>query len=266
VYTVGQAGRSEHLPRNDQTGVRRLPLSKSIAADRSTYHGPGQLVVYTLLDLRRLGLGIREVVSQLEQAVIQLLASYALQAERKSGAPGVYVDGAKIAALGLQVRNGCCYHGLSLNIDMDLSPCLAIDPCGYRGMPVTQLRSLGVVRSVSEAGSALLPHLQECLGLRHAPTAHQRSPWLNPPTGNHGMTASDSKEKGASKTARIPIKIVAAEKLPKPDWIRVKAPSEGSALWRNQDHPARKAPAHASVKRPPAPTSANALARARPPS
>jgi lipoyl(octanoyl) transferase len=129
-------------------------------------------VVYTLLDLRRLGLGIRDVVSQLEQAVIHLLASYALQAERKSGAPGVYVDGAKIAALGLRVRNGCCYHGLSLNIDMDLSPYLAIDPCGYRGMPVTQLRSLGVVRSVPEVASTLLPHLKECLGLPDASALH----------------------------------------------------------------------------------------------
>jgi lipoyl(octanoyl) transferase len=172
VYTVGQAGRAEHLPRNDQTGVRHIPIEQIDRGGQITYHGPGQLVVYTLLDLRRLGMGIREVVSQLEQAVINLLTSYALQAERKSGAPGVYVDGAKIAALGLRVRNGCCYHGLSLNIDMDLSPYLAIDPCGYRDLPVTQLRSLGVVRSVAEAGSALLPHLQECLGLRDAPTAH----------------------------------------------------------------------------------------------
>ena len=165
VYTVGQAGRAEHLPRNDHAGARHIPIEQIDRGGQITYHGPGQLVVYTLLDLRRLGLGIREVVSQLEQAVINLLASYALQAERKSGAPGVYVDGAKIAALGLRVRNGCCYHGLSLNIDMDLSPYLAIDPCGYRGMPVTQLHSLGVLRSVAEVGNDLLPQLKICLGL-----------------------------------------------------------------------------------------------------
>jgi len=172
VYTVGQAGRAEHLPRNDHAGARHIPIEQIDRGGQITYHAPGQLVVYTLLDLRRLGLGIREVVSQLEQAVINLLASYALQAERKSGAPGVYVDGAKIAALGLRVRNGCCYHGLSLNIDMDLSPFLAIDPCGYRGMPVTQLHSLGLVRSVPEVGRALLPYLKEHLGLRNAAAVH----------------------------------------------------------------------------------------------
>lgn len=165
VYTVGQAGRAEHLPRNDHAGASHIPTEHIDRGGQITYHGPGQLVVYTLLDLRRLGLGIREVVNQLEQAVINLLASYALQAERKSGAPGVYISGAKVAALGLRVRNGCCYHGLSLNVDMDLSPYLAIDPCGYPGMLVTQLRSLGVLRSVAEVGNDLLPHLKTGLGL-----------------------------------------------------------------------------------------------------
>ena len=160
TFTEGISSRSEHL-----LAASDIPTVRTDRGGQITYHGPGQLVVYTLLALRRLGLGIHEVVSQLEQAVINLLASYALQAERKSGAPGVYVDGAKIAALGLRVRNGCCYHGLSLNIDMDLSPYLAIDPCGYRGMPVTQLHSLGVLRSVAEVGNDLLPQLKIRLGL-----------------------------------------------------------------------------------------------------
>ncbi|MDH3377423.1 MAG: lipoyl(octanoyl) transferase LipB [Gammaproteobacteria bacterium] len=118
-----------------------------VAADRGgqmTYHGPGQLVVYVLLDLKRRGLGVRRLVAVLEQAVIDLLAQYGLHGARREGAPGVYVANAKVAALGIRVRRGASYHGLSLNVAMDLSPFLAIDPCGFEGLAVTDLRSLGV--------------------------------------------------------------------------------------------------------------------------
>lgn len=139
VYTAGLAGRSEHFPR--QSGI---PVIKVDRGGQITYHGPGQIVAYLLLDLRRLKLGIRELVRIMERAVIDLLADYAVAAEARPLAPGVYVDGAKIAALGLRVRNGCCYHGLALNVDMDLAPFSCIDPCGYPGLEVTQTRDLGI--------------------------------------------------------------------------------------------------------------------------
>lgn len=139
VYTAGLAGRSEHFPR--QGGI---PVIKVDRGGQITYHGPGQIVAYLLLDLRRLKLGIRELVRIMERAVIDLLADYGVAAEARPLAPGVYVGGAKIAALGLRVRNGCCYHGLALNVDMDLAPFSCIDPCGYPGLEVTQTRELGI--------------------------------------------------------------------------------------------------------------------------
>jgi lipoyl(octanoyl) transferase len=150
VYTLGQAGRPEHL-----IAPTDIPV---VAIDRGgqiTYHGPGQLVVYVLVDLRRRGYGIRELVARMEQAVIDLLATQGVAATRLPGAPGVYVDGAKIAALGLRVRQGCTYHGLALNLDMDLTPFAAINPCGYAGMRVTQCRDLGIAMPMQEAESAL---------------------------------------------------------------------------------------------------------------
>jgi lipoyl(octanoyl) transferase len=143
VYTLGQAGKPEHLIR--ATGI---PLVRVDRGGQITYHGPGQLIVYLLLDLRRRGVGVKELVRRMEQALIELLASYAIVAQRRTGAPGVYVNDAKIAALGLRVRNGCCYHGLALNCDMDLAPFEAINPCGYPGLLVTQLRALGVRDSI----------------------------------------------------------------------------------------------------------------------
>jgi len=134
VYTLGQG--AEHAPVGNG-----IPIVKADRGGDITYHGPGQLVVYTLVDLARRGIQVRQFVALLEQAVIDLLAG---RGKRRAGAPGVYVDGAKIAALGIRVRQGRAYHGLSLNVDMDLSPFSAIDPCGYPGLAVTQTKDVGM--------------------------------------------------------------------------------------------------------------------------
>ncbi len=162
VFTQGQAGKPEHLLQD--IGVPVVPIDRG---GQITYHGPGQVVIYLLLDLQRRQIKVRDLVHRIEQAVINLLAEYGVQAERRSGAPGVYVSDAKVAALGLRIRNGCSYHGVSLNVDMDLSPFAAINPCGYAGMAVTQLRDLGVNVTVSEAGDALLRHLKNQLETSH---------------------------------------------------------------------------------------------------
>lgn len=161
VFTLGQAGRTEHLLRD--VGI---PVVKIDRGGQVTYHGPGQVVAYLLLDLRRRDLKVRELVHRMEQAVIAALAGWGLRGERLAGAPGVYVKGAKIAALGLRVRNGCSYHGLALNVDMDLSPFAAINPCGYEGMPVTSLRLLGVQATPAAAGEVLLAALATQLAPR----------------------------------------------------------------------------------------------------
>jgi len=131
-----------------------------------TYHGPGQIMMYALLDLRRLGVGIRMLVKTLEQIVIDVLAAQGVIAERHAGAPGVYVDGAKIAALGLRVRRGCSYHGLCLNNNPDLTPFAAIDPCGYPGLPVTSLQQLGVQVTMQRLQQQLLANLRSQLDYR----------------------------------------------------------------------------------------------------
>lgn len=154
VFTLGQAGKREHLLTD--LGIPILPIDRG---GQITYHGPGQVVAYVLLDLRRRGLGVKELVRRLEQAVIDLLAQYRLEGQRREGAPGVYVAGAKIAALGLRVKNGRTYHGLSLNADLDLAPYQAINPCGYPGLAVTRLRDLGV----EEAPARTAERLLECL-------------------------------------------------------------------------------------------------------
>jgi len=162
VFTQGQAGKPEHLLQD--IGVPVVPIDRG---GQITYHGPGQVVIYLLLDLQRRQIKVRDLVHRIEQAVINLLAEYGVQAERRAGAPGVYVSDAKVAALGLRIRNGCSYHGVSLNVDMDLSPFAAINPCGYAGLAVTQLRDLGVNVTVSEAGDALLRHLKNQLETSH---------------------------------------------------------------------------------------------------
>jgi lipoyl(octanoyl) transferase len=163
VYTVGAAGREEHLPR----GHTDIPVKHIDRGGQITYHGPGQVVVYTLIDLQRRGLKVRAWVDSLEQAVIDLLATYNVRAERKSGAPGVYVNGAKIAALGLRVKRNGCYHGVSLNVDMDLTPFDLIDPCGYPGLRVTQTRDLGITATSTELGEALLERIAQALEPAH---------------------------------------------------------------------------------------------------
>jgi lipoyl(octanoyl) transferase len=162
VYTQGLAGRPEHMLRANAIPVMRVDRGGQI-----TYHGPGQLVVYLLIDLRRLRLGVRALVEAIESAVIKLLASYGIEAYGRRDAPGVYVrrDGreAKVAALGLKVRNGCTYHGFALNLDMDLAPFDDIDPCGYRGLAVTQLRDLGVRASQAEIEEQLLSRVMQAI-------------------------------------------------------------------------------------------------------
>ena len=164
VYTLGLAGRREHVLRDNG-----IPIIKVDRGGQVTYHGPGQLVVYLLVDLRRTRLGVREMVRRIEAAVITWLASFGVRAFGKTSAPGVYVerDGrdAKIGALGLRVRNGCTYHGVAVNLDMDLAPFLDIDPCGYPGLAVTQLADFGIRVSVDDAGRTLPPLLAAQIGL-----------------------------------------------------------------------------------------------------
>jgi len=150
VYTVGLAGRNEHLPRGSE-----IPLEHIDRGGQITYHGPGQAIVYALVDLARHGLTVRGMVNLIEGAVIDTLAAHGVRAARKPGAPGVYVEGAKIAALGLRVRRGRCYHGVALNVRMDLEPFSVIDPCGYPGLAVTQTSALGIADSAEELGREL---------------------------------------------------------------------------------------------------------------
>jgi lipoyl(octanoyl) transferase len=152
VYTLGVAGRAQHLPRI----ANGIPVVKTDRGGQITYHGPGQVVLYTLLDLRRRGLAVRPLVRLLELSVIDLLAAHGIAAAARIDAPGVYVAGAKIAALGLRIRDGCCYHGLAFNVDMDLSAFHAIDPCGYPGLAVTQARDLGVPGTAERLGEQLV--------------------------------------------------------------------------------------------------------------
>jgi lipoyl(octanoyl) transferase len=159
VYTLGVAGRAAHLPRDrDDVPVVRIDRGGQI-----TYHGPGQVVAYLLLDMKRRGLAVRSLVRSMETAVINLLADFGIGAEGSVDAPGVYVAGAKVAALGLRVTRGCCYHGIALNVDMDLSPFHAIDPCGYPGLAVTQLKDLGIDQDADTVADKLAVHLLRVL-------------------------------------------------------------------------------------------------------
>lgn len=159
VYTLG-------LNRKDVRHPSRadIPVVLTDRGGKITYHGPGQIVIYLLVDLKRKGWNVRKLVDAMENAIIQLLAEFKIAAVARSDAPGVYVDQKKIASLGLRLKNQCCYHGLSLNVDMDLSPFLAIDPCGYRGMEVTQLKNLGIQLPQDEVAAKLLKYLTDLLG------------------------------------------------------------------------------------------------------
>ena len=154
VFTLGQAGRREHL-----LNPGDIPVIQSDRGGQVTYHGPGQVVVYVLLDLRRLGLGVRQLVSLLEQAVIVVLDAQGIAASTRAGAPGVYVEAAKIAALGLRVRRSCSYHGLALNVAMDLAPFSRIHPCGYPGLEVTQMADFGCLLPPAAVAAALVDQL-----------------------------------------------------------------------------------------------------------
>jgi len=162
VYTVGIAGRPEHFPSSTS-----IPLEHIDRGGQITYHGPGQALVYALLDMTRRSLKVRELVHLLEQSAINLLGLHGVRAGRRPDAPGVYVDGAKVAALGLRVRAGRCYHGIALNVDMDLAPFSAIDPCGYPGLRVTQTKTLGIDAGVGEMGEALAQAIGRLLVERH---------------------------------------------------------------------------------------------------
>lgn len=155
VFTQGQAGKAEHLL---MPGA--IPVVQSDRGGQVTYHGPGQIVVYLLMDLRRLGYSIRSLVTRIEQSLVDTLAGYGIAAAADPQAPGVYVDGAKIASLGLRVRQGCSYHGLSLNVDMDLEPFSRINPCGYQGLRMAQLRELGGPADLSVVAAELEKHLR----------------------------------------------------------------------------------------------------------
>lgn len=151
VYTLGQGAD----PKFGARIANGIPVVQSERGGEITYHGPGQAVVYTLVDLGRRGLKVKEFVRLLEQCAIDFLGAHGVRAERKAGAPGVYVEGAKIAALGIRVTRGRAWHGMSLNVDMDLSPYDAIDPCGYPGLKVVQLKDFGVRTTAQEAGAKL---------------------------------------------------------------------------------------------------------------
>lgn len=160
VFTQGQAGKEEHLLLPGD-----IPVVKVDRGGQVTYHGPGQLVVYVLLNLKRRNLGVRALVTLLEQVLIQLLSSYGITSYAKADAPGVYVNDAKIASLGLRVRKGCTFHGLALNVDMDLSPFLRINPCGYAGMQMIQCKDLGGPQSVAEAKQRIVQCFQQQLNV-----------------------------------------------------------------------------------------------------
>lgn len=160
VFTLGLNGRREHL-----LAPGTIPVVQVDRGGQVTYHGPGQLVVYPLLDLGRCGLGVRELVCTLERAVIRCVAGYGIEAIGSREAPGVYVDGRKLASIGLRIRRNCCYHGLALNVAMDLEPFQRINPCGFRGLEVTQLADLGAGRPMDRVAldleSALLAELAQ---------------------------------------------------------------------------------------------------------
>ena len=155
VFTLGLAGRPEHI-----LDAGDIPVVHCDRGGQVTYHGPGQAVAYLMLDLRRRNLGVKELVRRLEQAAIELLRSYRLKGVRRAGMPGVYVGDAKIAAVGLRIANGCSYHGIAVNADVDLEPFARIDPCGYPGLATTRLADLGVTEDVEQVQQRLLECLQ----------------------------------------------------------------------------------------------------------
>jgi lipoyl(octanoyl) transferase len=159
VFTLGRSADKNHL-----LDPREIPVRQVDRGGQVTYHGPGQLLLYLLLDLRRLRLGVRQLVQHMETSVMELLQQQGIGSQRRAGAPGIYVADRKIAALGLRIRHGCSFHGLSLNVDMELEPFSRINPCGFSDLAVTQLKDLGIHISVAQAGEQLAELLAQRLG------------------------------------------------------------------------------------------------------
>ena len=160
VFTLGQAGKWEHVL---MPGI--IPVVPVDRGGQVTYHGPGQIVAYPLIDIRRAKIGVRDFVNRIEQSIIDTLDTWNIVAVRKDGAPGVYVNGAKVAALGLRVRRGCTFHGLAFNVNMDLEPFHRINPCGYQGLQVTQVMDMGGPSSIGEVEDVLIENLARQLGM-----------------------------------------------------------------------------------------------------
>src|SRR5690606_28449895 len=247
VFTLGQAGKPEHvLVPGD------IPVLQVDRGGQVTYHGPGQLVVYPLLDLRRLKLGVRDYVCRIEQAVIDTLLEWNIIATRRDGAPGVYVAGAKVAALGIRVRHGRSFHGLAFNIAMDLEPFGRINPCGYAGLQVTSMLDLGGPSCMDAVKPVLLGELarQFGLALRPAPApdlAHplpiaaaeaacadmsESSPRSIPlqvmQSAAPATLEEGAKQVAGDKIGRSPVQFADVPVLRKPSWIRVRIPSNGA--------------------------------------
>ncbi|MCE9686264.1 lipoyl(octanoyl) transferase LipB [Shewanella sp. AS16] len=159
VFTQGQAGKSEHI-----LNAGDIPVIQVDRGGQVTYHGPGQLVAYPLIDIKRAKLGVRQLVNHIEQSIVDMLQPYKITAYAKADAPGVYVNERKIASLGLRIRKGCSFHGLALNVNMDLSPFRRINPCGYAGLEMVQCKELGGPESVEEAGKQLIQTFSQLLG------------------------------------------------------------------------------------------------------
>ncbi|KZN64550.1 lipoate-protein ligase B [Pseudoalteromonas luteoviolacea CPMOR-1] len=162
VFTQGQAGKAEHV-----LAPGDIPVVKVDRGGQVTYHGPGQQMMYVLFNLRRLKIGVRELVTWLEETIIETLQEYNINAYAKADAPGVYVNNCKIASLGLRVRRGCSFHGLALNVNMDLSPFLRINPCGYAGMEMVQTSDLNGPTTLEEAGNGLIKHMLKRVNAEH---------------------------------------------------------------------------------------------------
>lgn len=173
VFTQGQAGKAEHLL--DPGDIPVIPVDRG---GQITYHGPGQIVIYPLVDLRRLHIGARELVTRIEQAIVETLALSGIEAFPRADAPGVYVNGRKIASLGLRIRRGCSFHGLALNVDMDLTPFLRINPCGYAGLQMVQVRDFVQAPDLSAIESQLCAQLVDKLG--YTTPHHTSLPWKSP--------------------------------------------------------------------------------------
>jgi len=159
VFTMGLNGKKIHL-----LNIQNIPVIDIDRGGQVTYHGPGQLVIYTLIDLKRLNIGVKDLVKIIEQSIIELLQQYGIDAKGKENAPGVYVNNAKIAALGLRIKRNKSYHGLSLNLDMDLTPFKQINPCGYEGLAVTQISDLKPEQALENLKTDLIAHLSKLLG------------------------------------------------------------------------------------------------------